>query len=152
LKQAETHFEQALNFERRMGCTLWVAYTQFEYGRMLVKRAGPEDSKKGLGLLHESLEFAARTGARLLEMRTAALIGKATADDANRPSQAEPAIGAAAGTPPPKRSLATIMFVDIVGSTEQLTEMRDRRWLEVRRHFFESVRKELERCGGREIN
>jgi class 3 adenylate cyclase len=154
-EQSEAHFEQALHFERRIGCTLWAAYTQFEYGRMLVKRAGGADKEKGLGLLRESHESAARMGLRLLEMRAAALITKSAADDGTRAPNGEPTVEPAFATSGPvstRRSLATIMFVDIVGSTERLTEMKDRKWLDLRQHFFESVRKELERGGGREIN
>jgi ABC-type transport system substrate-binding protein/class 3 adenylate cyclase len=49
------------------------------------------------------------------------------------------------------RVLATVMFTDIVGSTEWATKVGDREWQDLLSRHFALVRKELERFSGREI-
>jgi class 3 adenylate cyclase/tetratricopeptide (TPR) repeat protein len=49
-------------------------------------------------------------------------------------------------------SLATVLFTDIVGSTERAAELRDRAWGELRLKHHARVRRELRRFGGREVN
>jgi DNA-binding NarL/FixJ family response regulator len=67
-------------------------------------------------------------------------------------------IGAIAGNQGPAfpggsgdRILATVMFSDIVSSTERAAEIGDRRWREVLDRHDELVRKEIGAHGGREI-
>ena len=50
------------------------------------------------------------------------------------------------------RSLATLLFADIVDSTRQAAEMGDAAWHEVLESFFGIVRRELRRHVGQEIN
>jgi class 3 adenylate cyclase len=52
----------------------------------------------------------------------------------------------------PERVLTTLLFTDIVGSTEQVTRLGDRRWKELLEHHNAVVRRELERHRGRELN
>jgi tetratricopeptide (TPR) repeat protein len=47
--------------------------------------------------------------------------------------------------------IATVLFTDIVGSTERATALGDRRWREVLRGHHTAVREELRRHHGREI-
>jgi class 3 adenylate cyclase len=54
-------------------------------------------------------------------------------------------------TPEPDRVLATVMFTDIVGSTERATALGDRRWLDVLARHNDAVRYELDRFRGRAI-
>ena len=49
------------------------------------------------------------------------------------------------------RKLATILFVDIVGSTEKALRMGDRRWSEVMNHYYAAVRRELRAASGKEV-
>ena len=51
----------------------------------------------------------------------------------------------------PDRVLATVLFTDIVGSTERAAELGDGRWRELLEAHDELVRTELERFGGREV-
>jgi len=51
----------------------------------------------------------------------------------------------------PDRVLATVMFTDIVGSTQRATELGDARWRELLAAHHEAVRRELERFRGREV-
>ena len=50
------------------------------------------------------------------------------------------------------RVLATVLFTDIVGSTERAAELGDARWKDLLGDFRSRVRRELERYRGREIN
>jgi pimeloyl-ACP methyl ester carboxylesterase len=54
--------------------------------------------------------------------------------------------------PDPDRVLATVLFTDLVGSTEQARELGDRRWRELLETHHAAVRRELVRFGGREID
>ncbi len=53
--------------------------------------------------------------------------------------------------PEPDRVLATVLFTDIVGSTELTADMGDRRWTELLDGYYGLARKELDRFRGREI-
>jgi class 3 adenylate cyclase len=50
------------------------------------------------------------------------------------------------------RVLATVLFSDIVGSTERAARLGDRRWRTVLDDFYEEVRRELARFRGREVD
>src|SRR5262249_38898208 len=52
----------------------------------------------------------------------------------------------------PHRALATVMFADVVGSTERAVELGDRGWRELLGNFHSAVRGELARFRGREID
>jgi class 3 adenylate cyclase len=56
--------------------------------------------------------------------------------------------------PPPRhdRILATVLFTDIVGSTERAATMGDRDWRELLERHHTLLRAELERYGGREVH
>ena len=51
----------------------------------------------------------------------------------------------------PERVLATVLFTDIVGSTERLSELGDRRWRDLLESHYRITRSELDRFRGREI-
>jgi class 3 adenylate cyclase len=51
----------------------------------------------------------------------------------------------------PDRVLATVMFTDIVGSTERAGDLGDARWRELLTAHHDAVRRELERYRGREV-
>jgi class 3 adenylate cyclase len=50
-----------------------------------------------------------------------------------------------------KQALATILFVDIVRSTEKAARLGDSRWTKVMNHYYAAVRKELKALRGREV-
>jgi len=54
-------------------------------------------------------------------------------------------------TPEPDRVLATVLFTDIVGSTEHAARLGDRRWREMLADHDRLVRTHLERSRGREV-
>ncbi len=49
------------------------------------------------------------------------------------------------------RVLATVLFTDIVGSTNHLTEIGDRKWRELLEVHDRTIRRQLERFRGREV-
>ena len=49
----------------------------------------------------------------------------------------------------PDRVLATVMFNDIVSSTERAAEMGDRAWKQLLNRFYETAGRQIERFGGR---
>jgi class 3 adenylate cyclase len=53
--------------------------------------------------------------------------------------------------PEPDRVLATVMFTDIVASTERAAQVGDRRWRELLEAHEDLIRRELERHQGREV-
>jgi class 3 adenylate cyclase len=52
----------------------------------------------------------------------------------------------------PDRVLATVLFTDLVGSTERATALGDRRWRDLLDSHNASIRAELERYRGREVD
>jgi class 3 adenylate cyclase len=54
--------------------------------------------------------------------------------------------------PEPDRVLATVLFTDIVASTERAAELGDRRWRELLQRHHSLVRRELGRFRGREVD
>jgi class 3 adenylate cyclase len=54
--------------------------------------------------------------------------------------------------PEPDRVLATVLFTDIVGSTRKAVELGDRRWRELLAAHDATVRRQLERFRGREVD
>jgi class 3 adenylate cyclase len=51
-----------------------------------------------------------------------------------------------------QRGLATVLFGDIVGSTETATGLGDRRWKDLLEEFLRMVRDTLQDFGGREVD
>jgi class 3 adenylate cyclase len=54
--------------------------------------------------------------------------------------------------PEPDRVLATVMFTDIVGSTERAAALGDRRWRDLLESHHAVIRRELARFRGREVD
>jgi class 3 adenylate cyclase len=52
----------------------------------------------------------------------------------------------------PDRILATVLFTDVVGSTERAAELGDRRWRDLLEQHHASIRRELARFDGREVD
>jgi class 3 adenylate cyclase len=84
--------------------------------------------------------WAEETPPALLDAIVAPLAGGATARDAALPTQVA------------DRVLATVLFTDIVGSTERLTELGDSAWRDLLERHHAIVRGDLARHGGREVD
>jgi tetratricopeptide (TPR) repeat protein len=66
---AARHFEDALEMNARIRSPLWVAHTQHDYARMLLRRDHPGDRKHALVLLDAALATADRLGLKALANR-----------------------------------------------------------------------------------
>ncbi len=66
--------------------------------------------------------------------------------------ETEEFITGARSSPEPDRMLVTVMFTDIVGSTERAAAIGDRRWRELLERYLAIARRQLERFRGREID
>ena len=75
-EDAQAHFEQALQFDARMGARPFVARTQHQYARMLLARDGRGDREKALTLLTQALDIAKELGMERLVGRAEALLGQ----------------------------------------------------------------------------
>src|SRR5258708_23828361 len=50
-----------------------------------------------------------------------------------------------------EQAIATILFVDIVRSTEKAARLGDSRWTQVMNHYYAAVRRELKTLRGKEV-
>jgi DNA-binding CsgD family transcriptional regulator/tetratricopeptide (TPR) repeat protein len=71
-ERARAHFEGAMELNRRMGASTWLAHTAYEYARFLVSR-GRGDRDRAEALLGEAATLAERIGMHGLEGRIRAL-------------------------------------------------------------------------------
>ena len=94
-------------------------------------------------------------GARLVEVAGASLLGGAglemALDETNQFLRGVWDAGAWE-EPEPDRVLATVLFTDIVGSSERATALGDRAWQELLAAHNAEVRRQLARFRGREVN
>jgi pimeloyl-ACP methyl ester carboxylesterase len=105
-------------------------FTGVEHGRYLAERIPGARYRELAGVDH--LFFAEDTDQLLAEIQ-------------------EFLTGAREGAEP-ERVLATVLFADIVGSTEHAVRLGDRRWRDLLDAFYQGVRAELARFRGREID
>lgn len=73
-QEAESHFDQALAMNARMGAKPWLAHTQFQYAHMLLERSrggrdGAADIERARAFLDESDTLARQLGMRSLQTR-----------------------------------------------------------------------------------
>jgi hypothetical protein len=68
-EDSEDHFRCALDTNTRMGARPWVAHTQHDHARMLIRRGGPEERHRGLQLLTATREAYRDLGMRPWEAR-----------------------------------------------------------------------------------
>jgi class 3 adenylate cyclase len=67
-------------------------------------------------------------------------------------SQVEEFLTGTQAAPDPDRVLATVLFTDIVGSTERAVELGDHRWRDLLEAHHDTVRRQLSAHGGHEID
>ena len=70
---AQSHFEEAMTLNRRMGARTWLAHTAYEYGRLLIRRNGVNGRARAATLLAEAGALAEQIGLPTLTTRIAAL-------------------------------------------------------------------------------
>jgi predicted ATPase/class 3 adenylate cyclase len=148
---AERHFQEAIRFELKMEAHPFVARTRACYAAMLIERGAISDHDQAREVLKSAV-----AAATVLKMN--ALARHATSVGA-RVSKATPTstgeareVGFAVAAEGAERRVFTIMFMDLVGSTEHAARVGDRQWNEVIDRFYAIVRDELKRFSGREID
>jgi tetratricopeptide (TPR) repeat protein len=77
-REAERHFESALEMNERMGARPWLAWTQHDYGRMLHERGRRGDVERAAHLLDQALRTAQELEMTALEARILALPDRGT--------------------------------------------------------------------------
>jgi eukaryotic-like serine/threonine-protein kinase len=148
--QAEAHFNAALRFDAEMGAAPLVAHTRHEYGAMLLQRGRSGDREQGLALLRPAADTASALGMRDLEQQVRSLISNYAGPRSMGVSSAlEQTNGS---TYRSERAIASVLFTDLVSSTERASELKDRKWVELLQRFHQEQRKEVVALGGRQIN
>jgi class 3 adenylate cyclase len=130
---------------RRVGSTIFLKWGAVEVqgagdGRKVYWTFPPQDKTIHCRTEQRALAYAKAAIARRRSHRYEPLTGNI----ANRRRTAD--AGAKL-----KQALATILFVDIVRSTEKAARLGDKRWTQVMNHYYAAVRKELKTLRGKEI-
>ena len=113
---------------------------------LVLHRRGDRDSR-----LEEGRYIASRIrGARLVELEGDDHVPWIDSDQVV--DEVEEFLTGVRHGPEPDRVLATMLFTDIVGSTERAIELGDRRWRDLLGRHHDLVRRELERFHGREVD
>jgi len=114
---------------------------------LILHRSGDRDSS-----VEEGRYLAARIpGARFVELRGIDHLPWVGDQDAVLDEVEEFLTGVRQG-PDPDRVLATVLFTDIVSSTERAAELGDHGWRHLLESYYGVVRRELARFRGREID
>jgi len=69
-EEAARHFEHALATNAQIRSPLWIAHTQHDYARMLLRRGHPGDRHKARQLLKQALVTAEQLGLKALAGKT----------------------------------------------------------------------------------
>jgi class 3 adenylate cyclase len=155
---AERHFEEAIEVDRRMRADGWLPRTQCDFARMLLERDAPRDREKALVLLAESLETSRRLGLKgWLDMALELKLQLQGVDSSDTKSSIllvmasvnarRPDLATHAATD----GIVTLMFSDIVNFTTMTERLGDRRSHEIVAAHNAIVREQCAAHGGSEI-
>jgi class 3 adenylate cyclase len=130
---------------RRVGSTVFLKWGAVEVhgigdGRKVYWTIPPQAKTIRCGTVQRARDYAKAAIARRRNHRYEPLAGSIAfrRRPANRGAELE-------------RTLATILVVDIVGSTEKAARLGDARWTQVMNHYYAAVRRELKTLRGKEI-
>src|SRR5579863_5845997 len=130
---------------RRVGSTIFLKWGAVEVhgagdGRKVYWTLPPRDKTIRCRTVQRAKDYAKAAIARRRNHRYESLSGHI----ANRRRTADRSAELA-------QALATILFVDIVRSTEKAAKLGDARWTQVMNHYYAAVRKELKALRGKEV-
>jgi class 3 adenylate cyclase len=130
---------------RRVGSTVFLKWGAVEVqgvgdGRKVSWTLPPRDKTIRCGTVQRAKDYAKSAIARRRNHRYEPLTGNI----ANRRRTVDR--GAEL-----EQTLATFLFVDIVGSTEKAARLGDARWTQVMNHYYAAVRRELKALRGKEV-
>jgi class 3 adenylate cyclase len=130
---------------RRVGSTIFLKWGAVEVqgvgdGRKVYWTIPPQAKTIRCGTVQRAMDYAKAAIARRRSHRYEPLAGSIATRrrTAKRGAELE-------------RTLATILFVDIVASTEKAARLGDSRWTKVMNHYYAAVRKELKTSRGKEV-
>src|SRR6202046_4767096 len=130
---------------RRVGSTVFLKWGAVEVqgvgdGRKIYWTLPPQAKTIRCGTAQRAKDYAKAAIARRRNHRYEPLAGNIAIRRrrANRGAELE-------------QALATILFVDIVRSTEKAARLGDSRWTQVMNHYYAAVRKELTTLRGTEV-
>jgi len=130
---------------RRVGSTVFLKWGAVEVrgvgdGRTIFWTVPPRAKTVRCGTVPRAKDYAKTAIARRRNHRYEALAE-------NIPIRRRPADSGAAL----EKALVTILFVDIVRSTEKAARLGDSRWTQVMNHYYAAVRRELKILRGKEV-
>jgi class 3 adenylate cyclase len=130
---------------RRVGSTVFLKWGAVEVqgvgdGRKVYWTLPPRDKTVRCGTVQRAKDYTKSAIAKRRNHRYQLLAGNIAARRriAERTAELE-------------QSLATILFVDIVRSTEKAARLGDTRWKQVMEHYYVAVRRELKALRGKEV-
>jgi len=130
---------------RRVGSTIFLKWGAVEVngvgdGRKVHWTLPPREKTIRCGTAQRAMDYARSAIARRRSHRYEPLAGPIATRRRSPDRGAEIA-----------KALATILFVDIVRSTEKAAQLGDARWTKVMGHYYAAVRKELKTLRGKEV-
>ena len=130
---------------RRVGSTVFLKWGAVEVsgigdGRTIYWTLPPRDKTIRCGTAQRAKDYTQAAIARRHNHRYELLAGKIAIRRRPARRRAEP-----------KQTVATILFVDIVGSTAKAARLGDSRWTQIMNHYYAAVRKELKTLRGKEV-
>lgn len=149
LDVSQKHFEAAIEFDLKIGARAALLHTQVSYAAMLLARGRADDGRRALEMAKSAHASAEKLGMKSLAREASDLEARAQGSGQSVGGEATRIAQAKSST---RRMLTTIMFLDIVGSTERAAQVGDHRWGEQIREYYAEVRRHLMSFGGREVN
>jgi class 3 adenylate cyclase len=130
---------------RRVGSTVFLKWGAVEVqgagaGRKVHWTRSPQEKTIRCGTAQRAQDYAKAAIARRRNHRYEPLTGPIANQRRSAGASAEP-----------KQARATILIVDIVGSTAKAAKLGDARWTKIIGHYYAAVRKELKTSRGKEV-
>src|SRR4029453_9127497 len=130
---------------RRVGSTVFLKWAAVEVqgvgdGREIYWTAPPREKVIRCGAVQPAKDYVKNAIARRRSHRYEPLAGNIAIR--RRPASRDGEL---------EQALATILFVDIVRSTERAAQLGDARWTQVMNHYYAAVRRELKTLRGKEV-
>ena len=146
--ESERYFEAALAMHKRLGALPLLAHSQFQFAEMLMSRGGVDDREQASKLIEAALKTADLLGMNELSNAT-----RSVRHSLNLSKAIVPEIRSARDRLllDQNRTLVTVLFVDLVESTQTAAKLGDQKWREILGRFYTDVRRHLAEYDGDEI-